>query len=196
MNKEKSFVIVGGSQSHVSFIKAAHKLGFSVIVFDQDAECAGSKYCDYFYKISTQNKKKIVEKCIEIDRLFELLGIMTYSASDKSLIAVSSACSILGLPSFSTECISRVTDKNIMKDCFKKHNVPLAEGIVIEKPIDAINFFRKVGKIVLKPSIGGRGSKGVALCDDESFIIDQFKCAKDASENHKVIVEKYYEGNE
>jgi biotin carboxylase len=194
--KTRSFIIVGGSQSHVPFINAANELGFKVTVFDRDFECVGRKHCDNFYQISTRDQKQIVAKCIEIDRVCELSGIMTYSASNDSLMAVSSACSILGLPCFSTDCISKIVNKNIMKGCFSKHGVPSTEWIMTEDTGDAVNFFRKVGKVVLKPSLDGRGSKGVVLCDTESSVLNQFLHAKGASKNLEVVAEKYYDGSE
>ena len=48
MYKKKTFIIVGGSQSHVPFVKAAKKLGFTVVVFDINLLCAAKKYCDEF----------------------------------------------------------------------------------------------------------------------------------------------------
>jgi len=196
MKKEKTFVIVGGSQSHVPFIIAARKLGFSTIVFDQSSECVGTKYCDHFYQISTRDHQAITSKCIQINNNFKLFGVMTYSASDESLIAVSSVCSILNLPCFPMESVNKVVDKSLMKKSFLKHGVPVVEGIVTKDPIEAVNFFRKTGVVILKPSIGGRGSKGVVLCDTEDLILDQFQYVSNRSSNFEVIVERYYGGDE
>jgi len=196
MGREKIFLIVGGSRSHTPFIEAAHKLGFLVGIFDQNPKCIGSEYCDYFYQISTHDQGKIVEKCIEIDNNFELLGIMTYSAYDMALKAVSQACSLFDLPCFSVDCIDKITDKKLMRQSLLDGGIPMAEGIVAKNSSEAVVFFKRVGPVILKPSIGGRGSKGVALCNSESAIVEYFSNLEDNFREIGVIVEKYYGGSE
>lgn len=196
MNKKKIFIIVGGSQSHVPFVKAAKKLNYKVVIFDKNSLCPAKKFCDEFYQISILDKKKIILKCLEISKKSNLRGIMTYSASTETLAAVSEACDKLKLPSVSKECVKKVSNKRLMKKCFEKNEISTSEWILTKKINQGITFLKKFNKIIIKPYLNSRGSKGVYICDTKNILLKYFLQKKSKLQNSKVILENYYKGQE
>jgi len=197
ISDKNSMIIVGGSQSHVPFIKAAKKIGYKTVVFDGDKNCKGAKISDSFCKISTHDEDKIISKCCELNEKKNIAGIMTYSSSTDPLMAVSKICEKLNLPSFSTESVRLTIDKVLMKECFSNNGIPTPEWIVTDNQTEAIIFTKGTSeRLIIKPSNGSQGSKGVNLIDQDSDISKQFEIAKENSHDSKVILEKYYIGKE
>jgi len=197
INNKDCVIIIGGSQSHMPFIEAAKNLGFNTIVFDRDKNCQGAKSSDIFYEISTHYIDQIVSKCCEINNLNNLKGVMTYSSFTDPLLAVAKICEKLNLPSFSSESVRIATDKVLMKECFTNNGIPTPEWIVTDNQTEAINFIKETSeRLIIKPSRGSQGSKGVNLIDQDSDSSKQFKIAKENSHDSKVILEKYYTGRE
>ena len=192
-----SVIIVGGSQSHVPFIEAAQNLGYLTIVFDRDVDSEGGKISDGFFEISTHDIDQIILKCCEIEDEVNLAGVMTYSSSTEPLFAVAKTCEKLGLPSFSSRLVELATNKKLMKDCFADFGVPTPDWIVTGNTDEAINFINSSDNhVIVKPSSGSQGSKGVLLIDQEFDMSKQFDIAKEVSQDSRVILEKYYTGRE
>ena len=193
----KPIVIVGGSQSHVSFIEAAKNLGYKTIVFDRDKNCQGARISDSFYKISTHDVGGIISKCCQLNEEEKLASIMTYSSSTQSLFAVASVCEKLGLSSFSSKSVELSANKKLMKVCFSDNGICTPEWIETDDLKEAIDFVNQANEqFIIKPSSGSQGSKGVFLIDQEPDISKYLDISKKSSHNSKVILEKYYIGRE
>ncbi|MBT4137969.1 MAG: outer membrane protein assembly factor BamD, partial [Candidatus Latescibacteria bacterium] len=62
---------------------------------------------------------------------------------------------------------------------------------------EAISFAKEVkGKLVMKPSSGSQGSKGIKTVENTDDIVKWFDFVKERSETSTVVMEKYYEGRE
>ena len=197
INNKDCVIIIGGSQSHVPFIEAAKNLGFNTIVFDRDKNCQGAKCSDTFYEISTHDVNQIVSKCYEINDLNNLKGVMTFSSFTEPLIAVAKICEKLNLPTFSSESVKLATNKLLMKAGFSNNGIPTPEWIETDDINYAINYVNNTNeKLIIKPSSGSQGSKGVFLIDQESDVHKYFDIAKGESNDSGVILEKYFIGRE
>jgi biotin carboxylase len=191
-------VFIGGSQDHVPFIEAAIKMGYSTVVFDRDENCNGAKIADTFFKISTHDSKQIISKCKALNKTNKICGTMTYSSAAESLFATANVCRLLKLPSFTLKSIELATDKILMKESFIKFRVPTPGWTSTNTLQEAINYFKKSGSmpLIMKPSAGGQGSIGVALVKQVSDIVDQYQNSSLSSNDSKVILERYYQGQE
>ena len=191
-------VFIGGSQDHVPFIESAIKMGYSTVVFDRDESCNGAKISDTFFKISTHDVEKIISKCKDLNITNEICGVMTYSSATEPLFATASVCKTLKLPSFTIESIELATDKVLMKECFTRFAVPTPGWTSTNTLQEAINYFKKSGSmpLIMKPSAGGQGSIGVALIKKVSDIVDRYQNSSSSSDDSKVILERYYQGQE
>jgi len=194
---QECLIVVGGSQSHVPFIEAAQNLGYQTVVFDRDQNSKGAEISDRFCKISTHDIDQIISKCCEINDEMKLVGVMTYSSSTEPLFAVARTCEILGLPSFSSGAVELATNKKLMKKCFTDSSIATPDWIVTDKINEAIDYIKSLnGQVIIKPSYGSQGSKGVLLFDQEFDISKQFYIAKENSNDSNVILEEYYTGRE
>lgn len=190
-------IIIGGSQSHVPFIKAAKNLGFKTIVFDRDKNCQGAKFSDNFFEISTHNINDIFSKCCQINDLNNLKGVMTFSSFTEPLMAVAQICEKLNLPSFSSEAVKLTTNKILMKSNLYNNGIPTPGWIETDDINYAINYVNNTNeKLIIKPSSDSQGSKGVFLINQESDVLKYFDFAKEKSSGSSVILEKYFIGRE
>jgi len=191
------FVIIGGSQSQVPFIKAAKKLGHNTVVFDQNSCCPGAREGDRFYPISTHDFDSILKVCGKLKQDNSIKGIMTYSAYSKPLLATAKLCSIFQLPSFSVESAELSTNKSKMKKRFKEYGIPSPLSFEAYSFREAKRFLSEQSPPwILKPGSGSQGSLGVSIVEDVDDLGNSFTDASDNSQNGSVIIEKYHNGRE
>tara|TARA_B100000945_G_scaffold319145_1_gene325716 strand:+ start:2669 stop:3859 length:1191 start_codon:yes stop_codon:yes gene_type:complete len=197
INNKKTIIIIGGSQSHVPFITSANNLGYNTVVFDIDDDCKGAKVADIFYKISTHDFDNILLKCLELNEKSKISAVITCSSSTLPLIIVSKICHKLDLLSYSLESVKLSTNKLLMKNYFVNKGISTPEWIVTDNEYDAINFIKKIeDKLIIKPSSGSQGSKGVNLINIDSDISKIIKNSKEHSSDSQVLIERYYMGQE
>jgi biotin carboxylase len=194
----KKIIFIGGSNDHVPFIEAAKDMGYFTVVFDRDEACDGGVVSDAFYKISTHDIEHIIFKCKDLNKENEVRGVMTYSSATEPLVAVAKVCELLGLPSFTTKTINIASDKILMKECFKRFDVPTPKWTSVNEMKEAIHFFEKSDSmpLIMKPSSGAQGSIGVFLVKQLSDIVSNYQNTSLSSSDSKVIIEEYYQGKE
>lgn len=191
------FVIIGGSQSQVPFVKAARKLGHNTVVFDQNPFCPGAKVGDSFHPISTHDFDSILQVCNKLKRDGIIKGIMTYSAYSKPLLAVAKLCRIFQLPSFSIESAELSVDKGKMKKKFKDHDIPSPLSITSKNLIEANRSLSDFTlPWFLKPGSGSQGSLGVSIVEESDKLEHCYNTASGISQDGSVVIEKYYNGRE
>lgn len=191
------FVIIGGSQSQVPFIKAAKTLGYNTVVFDQNPFCPGAKLGDIFFPISTHDFKSLFLACTELNQNNAIKGIMTYSAYSKPLLATAKLCQTFHLPSFSVESAELSLDKSKMKKRFTEYGIPTPLSITTASLREARETLSdKPLQWILKPSSGSQGSLGVSVVRSADDLNESFANATKTSTDGSVVVEKYYAGHE
>ncbi len=191
------FIVVGASQSHVPFIRAAGKLGFRTVVFDQNSSAPGSLIADIFHPISTHNVEEIVAECRRLNEKQNLAGVLTYSAYTMPLKSVAKVAETFGLHAFSSAVVESVTDKRLMKTALGEARVPMPQWIQTNDCADVEIFLcNGQGPIVIKPASGTMGSTGVSVATEDSSIGALFRAAAQASHDGSVIVERFHKGRE
>lgn len=191
------FIIIGGSQSQVPFIKAAKKLGYNTVVFDQNPCCPGAREGDSFYPVSTHDFDSILKVCSELKQGNIIKGVITYSAYSEPLLAVAKLCQIFNLPSFSVESAELSIDKSKMKERFNACGIPTPVSL-------GANSFRETKQFlseqplpwILKPGSGSQGSLGVSIVDKNDKLEQCYNAASEISKDGSVIIDKYYNGRE
>ena len=189
-----SLVVIGGSRSHVPFIEAARRLGYTTVVFDRDPSSPGAALADKFYAISTHDIEGMGRVCERLNRETTLSGIVTYSAYSRPLMAVATLCDRFGLPSFSVESLMFVLDKGEMKKRFEKSGVPCpqsvtvgpGEGLLSDCPLP----------VIVKPRSGTQGSSGVSIVREREAFKDSLDDASRVSEDGFAVIESYCEGRQ
>lgn len=195
--KRSSFIVVGGSQSHVPFIEAAKDLGYRTVVFDRNPSAPGAAIVDMFYPISTHDVERILAKCRHLSKHDTIAGIITYSIYTMPLNAVAKSSEIFGLRSFSMQAVKNTTNKARMKQRMSERHVTTPEWVVASDWDDALSFLMDYRPpIVVKPASGGMGSTGVSMVREEKQLRDAFEAASKASDDDLIILEKFYVGRE
>ena len=91
-------------------------MGLETHVFAWKSGDIGEKTADYFYPISIVEKKKILDKCLEIG----IDGICSI-ASDLASITVNYVAMEMGLVGNSLVCTEKSTNKHKMREAFEKN---------------------------------------------------------------------------
>lgn len=192
-----NFIIIGGSKSHLPFIEAARKLGYSTVVFDQNPDCPGAQEADFFSPISTHDLDSISTTIKKLNRYHTTKGIITYSSSSEPLLITAKLCEMLYLPSFSVESVELAIDKTKMKKQFIHSNVPTPSFRTVSSLKEAKDAICLISPPwIIKPRTGSQGSSGLSLLRDANNLEECYNSASRISSDGCVLIEQYYEGHE
>lgn len=190
----KKIMILGASLLQLPAIIKAKKMGLIVIAVDMDKNAVGFQYADINLDISTIDIPKVVEAA----RKYKIDGIITL-ASDMPMRTVAAVAKALGLVGISEVTALKATDKGLMRECWKQHNVPIPLFFVTNEYNDYLNIIEKFGgKFIVKPT-DNSGSRGVFLIESKTNRKDvdyAFEYSKKYSRNGQIIVEEYMDGCE
>lgn len=196
-DKNPWLCVIGASQSQVPFIQAANDLGYRTVVFDINPSAPGAALADRFYSISTHDIERILAECRHLSKHDTIAGIITYSIYTMPLNAVAKSSEIFGLRSFSMQAVKNTTNKARMKQRMSERQVTTPEWVVACDWDDALSFLMDYRPpIVVKPASGGMGSMGVSRVREEKQLRAAFEAASKASEDGRIILEKFHDGRE
>ncbi len=154
----KKLFLLGGSRYAVPVIKAARKLGCTVITCDYLPDNAAHRFSDRYENISITDKDAVLEAA----RRHKADGIMSF-ACDPGVVTAAYVAEKMGLPfqcSYEAACI--LQDKGRFRQFLKENNfnTPNAKKYCGKKiPSGDIDYFH--WPVIVKPS-DSAGSKGVA----------------------------------
>jgi len=196
--ERKLIVFVGGSEDHVSFLRASKSSGFHSVVFDLDSKCVSRKEADLFFKISTHDFEGILLKLKELSEEYCITGVMTYSSSPKAILNTSKISAHFGTKSYSFESASMTIDKSLMKKAFLENDVPTADARITRNVKEAIDFFENCGQqtMIMKPSSGVSGSAGITFIKSAEDIANHYDHVASFSTDSIVIIESFINGDE
>jgi phosphoribosylamine-glycine ligase len=196
--KPKLIIFLGGSSDHLKFIQASNSLGYKTAVFDRDENCSVRNESSLFFKISTHDFESISLKLNDLTREYLICGVMTYSSSAQAIVNTARVSENFRTLSYSKESASLSIDKSLMKKSFLAYGVPTAEARVVSDLDEAIDFFTEINQklVIMKPSLGASGSSGIVLAGSIETIQSEFKKVSAISQDSKVIVEIFLEGEE
>jgi len=189
MDKQKAFVVLGGSKSHLDFVLAAKKKGFITLVFDRDKDAFCSKYADIFLNESTHDVEKIIEEIKKSQYI--PCGVITYSSFTGALKACALVAKEFGLKTFSVEAVQNAKDKKRMKKLFIEQNIPTPKYATVgsASEIHLLDKFRF--PVIIKPDVDSMGSEGVFLMET----LKQFEeHVTSWGFEKRLIVEEYIDG--
>lgn len=141
------------------------------------------------------------DKILEAAKKHKIDGIMTL-ASDMPMRSVAVVAEKLGLVGVTEQTAFNATNKAAMRQCLKKHGVPVPEFFRVdtkEEYMNAVASFREKGvKCIVKPA-DNSGSRGVDLISDPNdvqAVAKAFDYSKSYSCSGEIVVEEYMEGPE
>ena len=197
MDKARGFLVIGGSGSHVPFVKAARRAGFYTAVADRDPDSPARAAADAFYAVSTHDETRLLGVAAEVDSERGLAGLLTYASDARALASVARVTEARNLSGFSSDAVLVATNKACMKRALRRAGVPTPDWALASKETEALEFTRACdGPVLIKPAVGTVGSLGVALARTEKEGRRGFAEAADRSLDGDVLLERFCEGVE
>ncbi len=190
MVQSKTIAIIGASYLQLPLVLKCKELGYKSVCFAYLEGALCKDYCDEFYEISILEKETILKICKEI----KIDAILTI-ASDIAVPTVNFIANSLNLIGNSIASSLVCTNKNKMKDSFKKSGLPIANYIEISESEDLINVQELNYPLIVKPS-DRSGSLGVTKITEEGNLLQAFEIAHAHSFNKTVIIEEFIVGKE
>lgn len=171
MDKKNSILVFGGGILQLSIIRNCKAMGLNTIVIDPNPNAGAKELADLFIEVGGQD----FDKTCEIIEKHAVKGIVT-AATDKPLSMMARIAAKYNFPFYSEKTAQLCTDKFLMQEQFKAHNLACAEGKKIYSISDVEEF-----PVIIKP-VDNSGSRGVFYCADrdelESLFEDSFQHTK------------------
>lgn len=191
INKKKTIFIIGAGPSQLKGITAAKEMDFHVITVDGDANAPGFKYADKFYHIDIFEFAKIIDIALS-----EKVDFALTVSSEVCLETVAHVNKAINAKGLSLKQVKKVTNKGLMRDIFKEHNIPGPKHLVTFSSKTTDNICNELEfPLVVKPT-DSSGSKGVALVTNPHQLQKQISKSLGFSKSKSVIVEEFMEGIE
>jgi len=175
-------------------IKIAKSRGWKVICADGNSEAEGRSHCDYFYPIDLKDKGRLLELANEIKKTVGLDGVMTVGTDFST--SVSWITDHLNLPGHSYSACEKASNKNLMRQSFKKHGVNSPGFLKVNKYEDSWNdLFQLNFPVVVKPA-DNMGARGVVRVNSLSGLSQAIRKAFLFTRLDYVLVEEFITGQE
>ena len=190
----KTLLILAGGAEAVSGILAARRRGLRVVVADGNVNAPGRKYANDFIHVNIYNPDETLAVVSEYEKNNNIDGVITISADNP--LSVSKVGTHLNLEVPSIEVSSICSNKVLMKDVFRRHNIPIPwyRGVRLESEI--VDVLRtRPGNYVLKPA-DSRGSRGVIRLSDINKCREAWHFSKNYSNSGQLIIEEWLEGDQ
>lgn len=191
-------LILGAGLMQKPAILSAKQLGFKTFVVDADKNAVAIPYADEFCQIDLKDKDGILNYAKKIQKEQGLKAVFTAGTDFSS--SVSYVCEKLGLPSHSFEAACNASEKNLMRECFKNHNVPSPKFIKIGKDDINDSLIEKVLQkmdfpFVVKP-VDNMGGRGCRMIRSKKEFLPSLENAIKCSKTNFAILEEFMDGEE
>ena len=189
----KTILFVGGGVETLPGVKLAKSMNLHVVVSDmnQNAPCMSvADDCLIADTYNEQDTLTVAKKFHDTQRNID--GVMCM-ASDIPL-TVALVASELKLPGIPVASAKIVSDKVLMKDCFKNAKLPIPKYqevcsyFELQNNIKHFNF-----PLVIKP-VDSRGARGVLKLTSDTDLESAYITSKSHSPTDRVMIEEYMPG--
>ncbi len=189
----KTLVIIGGGEEQVPAYLRARERGLTVVGTDMRADAPALQHADITLLASTRDVAESTQSVVEFSRNHPVDGVMTI-ANDVPY-TVASVAEALGLPSIGLDGARCASDKLLMKQRFRKHDVacPWFSAVGSLDELKSLTQDREQQRYVLKP-VDGRGARGVLMVDRHSDLEWCFNESKRWGDSGAMLLEHYIPG--
>jgi biotin carboxylase len=179
------FIVLGASIDQKMSIITANRLGFKTLVFDKNSKAECRKYANKFFCCSSTDFFLIKKKIKNYKN--KIKGVIAQGSDiPRTVSKIEKYLNIKNRVPLRAAIIC--TDKQLMKDFFKKNKIPTTK---------LVNNYTRNSKLkfplVVKP-VDMSGSKGVLLCKNKNELKYLLKRSKDESIKKKIILEEFCTG--
>lgn len=184
-------LVLGASVLQKPMIDYLKSQGYIVGIVDSNKEAISANDGDAFYPVSTTDKQAV----LEIAEIFKPDLLITI-ATDMPMRTIAYVSEKLGLPSISYDTALKSTDKQMMIETFKSHDVSHPEFKIVDLDSDFNAISNKLGLPFIVKPIDGSGSRGVQLVKNKAEFYDSINYSLQNSKVEQVLAEEYLEGIE
>lgn len=190
---QKTILFVGGGIETLPGVDSAKKMGLYVVVSDRNPDAPCMKVADDFIIADTYNEIDTLLAAKKFHHSKKKINGVICMASDIPL-TVATVASELKLPCITKNSAKIVSDKVLMKDCFKAAGLPIPNYEEIKSILELKECAKYFGfPFVIKP-VDSRGSRGVLKVTKELDIEWAFSTSKSFSPTGRVMIEQYMQG--
>jgi len=189
----KKLLILGNTLHSDVLIKQAKQRGVYTIVTDSLSveESPVKLLADAYWDISVTDIDALEERAGKENVTAVLCG-----ASETCMSAVRELCKRLRLPFQVGDKAWEITnDKLAFKQLCKQCGVPVAKDYQLDLEFHPVDLEKIEYPVVVKPA-DGCSSIGMHVCRNEEELVAGYKDAYSVSDTKKIVVEKYYSGEE
>lgn len=185
----KKLAIIGASYLQKPIVEKAKEMGVYTICFAWANGAVCKDIADEFYPISIVEKDEILRIC----QSKQIDGVCTI-ASDVAAPTVAYVANAMGLVGNNYESAVIANNKGLMRNAFKKHNIPCPWFNEIASMNDLANV-DMLFPLIVKP-VDRSGSLGVTKVDNINQLRFAIDCAINNSFSKRAMVEQFVEGRE
>jgi biotin carboxylase len=188
----KTVMILGGGVMQLPAVRLAKAKGWRVIVAARDISPEITALADYTEAVDLRDAQAMLAAARRYREEIGLDGVFT-AGTDFS-ITVAQVASHCGLPGIPPEVARAASDKERMRDCFRRHGVPSPRFFTVAAG-EAVPRHDLPFPLVVKP-VDNMGARGVRRVDNPAELERALEQALTYSRAHRVIVEEYLDGPE
>jgi len=185
-----NLLIFGAGVLQEPLIRTAKIKGFNTVVLDPDNNAFAKKCADIFYCVAGID----FNRTLAIAKKYKVKGVVT-SSTERPLLMMARIAEELNLTFPSCDSIKNSTDKYLMKQCFRKANLPCADGILIDRKFNKDNIKKLKFPLIIKP-VDNSGSRGVIYCKNLAELGNKLYETYKYSSSEKILAEEYIDGKE
>lgn len=187
---KNKILILGGGKWLTPYIIKAKELGLTTYVTDWEENAEGRKFAHHFACIDLKDK----EATLEYAKKHSIEAIFT--SADIGVPTAAWVAQHLDIQYHKLELALCATDKSRMREKAREINLPIPEFSCETTLTGAIEASNKIGfPVIIKP-IDNFSSRGVAVLNNESELLQNFDNAINNSFAGKILIEEFMVGEE
>lgn len=191
---KKKLVIIGAGAEQAYAYKLAHKYGYFVIATDANPKAPSVILADHFLLASTRDSNETLNAIISYcNHNGKIDGVMTIANDVPYTVAC--IADYFSLPGHSVNSAILASNKFLMKEVFKKNNVPCPDFWKVSSLAELKDLVsnENLVRFIIKP-VDGCGARGVLLLKHSDDLKWAFDESLSWSGEKILIVERFISG--
>lgn len=190
--KKKKLLILNGSHSEISLIKAAKELGFYVITTGNAPELIAHQYADKYYAADYSKPEEVLQLAMALK-----IDAICSCANDFGTITASFVAEKMHLPghdSYKTSLL--LHHKDSFKQFCHKYKIPTPHALSFSEKKNALAAVEEFSfPLIIKP-IDLTGGKGVSKVNNRAEYNSSIEQAFKLSRKKRIVVEEFFVGTQ
>ena len=185
----KKIMILGASYSQIPLMRAARRLGFTVIAASIPGNYLGFGEADEIAYVDITDPEAVYEAARE----WEISGIAT-CCMDVGTRSLGYVCEKMGLPGPSYRGACACTDKSLQKKAYTEAGVNTARYFQVSGQAQLEEALDNLRLPVMVKAVDLMGSRGIFRCDTSEQAFSFYEKTMEATGKDYCLVEEFIEG--